>query len=494
MSPQQIEQALRTLSTTGRLVRTEPQREVWRVELAGRSWDVRFYPRNTSAGLALRDFSLMQSLQRVRIPAPRVIAQLAGFLLDARIGDAVIVEPTDDLVPLSSVIEAGMTPRRRHAVVRQLVEMLGKLREADVAIANGSPDTFAFRGNALMIAPRDPTDLGRGRMTMQQVFTLAANFDSLASRTERLRAWRAMVPIGPLPPRNPVLASRWKAWSRDAAGLTPRFDTFTRDGFRGIVPTHRAFPRPWSLASRLPVGIDDWQREWPNLLARLRSDQLDVLKSEPSGDVLAGEVVLAGRPVKVVVKQPKRKQAIRAALEFGGFARAARTWAKAWKLLPRSLPTEVPLLLIERQSLGFVREAYLVFEFVPGTVLARLPLGSLSPADRRTLLHRCGSTLRRIESLGFTHFDAKTHNWIVHPDPVRGPTPVLIDLDGIRHYRWRGAGIERFVRALRTMPDASEADRVHAVRGYAPFATLDVIAGLAGVPRDDALAIERRPA
>jgi hypothetical protein len=61
--------------------------------------------------------------------------------------------------------------------------------------------------------------------------------------------------------------------------------------------------------------------------------------------------------------------------------------------------------------------------------------------------HRRGAAANRRP--GSCTADAKSTNWIVFADPVRGPSPVLIDLDGVRHYRWAMMGIDRLLRAMK---------------------------------------------
>ena len=73
---------------------------------------------------------------------------------------------------------------------------------------------------------------------------------------------------------------------------------------------------------------------------------LRVLKSDPSGDVFAADVELAGTTVPVIIKRPKRKVWWRYVLDVARPARARRTWIKAWKAIVRNLPTEWPLLVV----------------------------------------------------------------------------------------------------------------------------------------------------
>ena len=46
----------------------------------------------------------------------------------------------------------------------------------------------------------------------------------------------------------------------------------------------------------------------------------------------------------------------------------------------------------------------------------------------------------------------------------------LIDVDGVRHYSWRGEGIRRLLRSMRDHPQYTPADSLALCRGYAPWA------------------------
>jgi hypothetical protein len=67
--------------------------------------------------------------------------------------------------------------------------------------------------------------------------------------------------------------------------------------------------------------------------------------------------------------------------------------------------------------------------------------------------------------------DAKSTNWIVFNDGASaGPLPVLVDVDGVRHYRWATAGILRLLRAMKQHGQYTPADSLALCQGYAPGA------------------------
>ena len=87
------------------------------------------------------------------------------------------------------------------------------------------------------------------------------------------------------------------------------------------------------------------------------------------------------------------------------------------------------------------------------------------------LFRRTGRILRRIDRLGMSHFDAKASNWMVRPDEKLGPSPVMIDIDGIRERRWTALGIQRLLKSLREInKQYSVPDSLSLCQGYAPTA------------------------
>jgi tRNA A-37 threonylcarbamoyl transferase component Bud32 len=222
----------------------------------------------------------------------------------------------------------------------------------------------------------------------------------------------------------------------------------------------------------MEVSAKDWESAWPILLKQIDSDQFTVIKRRPSGDVLSGEVIIGGKPVPIVVKRPRRKYWYRYINEIGRGMRARRAWRKAWNLVVRNIPTAWPMLLMQRRTLGYATDAIIVFERVPGVTLWEKDLDAMPPDHRDALLRRCGRLLRRLEQSGLAHGDAKATNWIVHDDPRIGPTPVLVDVDGIRPRMLGPLGVDRLVRSLRRHRQFNDADERSIRQGYAPSAAM----------------------
>jgi tRNA A-37 threonylcarbamoyl transferase component Bud32 len=128
------------------------------------------------------------------------------------------------------------------------------------------------------------------------------------------------------------------------------------------------------------------------------------------------------------------------------------------------------MLLMEKRTAGYVTDAIIVFERVPGKTLFHAELDAISPADRDTIFRRAGRVLRALDAQGFSHLDAKSTNFILREDEKLGPTPVLVDMDGIRKTNWHvGAGIERLLRAMKRHAQYTVADSLALCQGYAPY-------------------------
>jgi Ser/Thr protein kinase RdoA (MazF antagonist) len=124
--------------------------------------------------------------------------------------------------------------------------------------------------------------------------------------------------------------------------------------------------------------------------------------------------------------------------------------------------------------MGYVTDAILVTERIDGPTLWTINLGLLSAGAREMLFRRAGRILRLIDQRGLSHFDAKASNWVLRNDERLGPSPVLIDVDGVRYRRWVALGIERLLRSLREKRFYTPEDSLALCRGYAPYARLAV--------------------
>jgi hypothetical protein len=322
----------------------------------------------------------------------------------------------------------------------------------------------------------DARGLRPGGLKTDHLLRLAHDARGFVTRADLIRAWEILGSDTEMPETNTLSPRLWRNLTRTIYGRrdATHFERFKLHGWSGVFT--RAAPRPlrWSAASRISVTRDDWLRAWPILLQQIESDHLTIIKRDAAGDVLRGEVVLGGRAIDVVVKRPKRKRLSQYFVDLIRPARASRSWDKTWKMLIRDVPCEFPMLLMERRTIGgYALDGLVVFEHVPGgKTLASADLDSINSRSRQRFFSEIGHMLRRIDDFGYAHADAKSTNWIVFDDPGAGPRPILIDLDGLRYYRWSMLGFNRLMRAMRQHPQFTPEDSYYLCRGYAPEARL----------------------
>ena len=485
MSDAQLEELLRNLPRVGTLVKDRGYRQVWRFEHGGRAYFLKFYPyggvrdrwrRRLRGSPAAREFVRLQMLQKAAVPAPRATALLRGLRLQDRKGDAVILQAIEPSVQLDLHLN-GLALRGERAPdhlaiaaqVRALLLTLGRanLGHGDLHLGNFLlGDGKVFLIDAIAVRP--------GGLRTRDILQLGHSVSRFATRTDLLRGWFELSGGDRLPDRNPVAVRRFAAFVQKAAGPNRYFGRLGEaDGWGGPCFKQAKYPRRWSAASQMEFTDADWRGAWATLRGQIEADALEVLKRTASGDVLAGDLVLGTRRLPVIVKRPRRKYWYRWVNEIGRGSRARRAWFTSWEMVARNVPVAWPLLLMERRTLGYVTDALVVFERVPGQTLFHADLDAMPPADRDAIFRRTGRALRTIERHGFAHLDAKSTNFIVTADEKLGPTPVMVDMDGIRRRGHAvGAGIERLLRAMRRHAQYTPADSLALCQGYAPYAPM----------------------
>ncbi len=480
MSLDGLEHTLRNLSQHARLVKDRGYRQVWRLEHGGRSYYLKFYRKQGGrdrfrrffrGSPAMAEFTRLKRLAAAAIPSPRAVAVLMGFKIDAAVGDAVILEAIEPSIQLDHYfndfeLRAEPVPGRLNIAtqVRDILKQLVKARlgHEDLHLGN-----FLLKTGKVYLL--DGYAVRNGTLTYAHLLYLGHSVLRYATRTDLLRGWKELGPGGPLP-----LPSRAAAGLGGAVivgrvvGENRYFGRFHWRQWSGSYFKRDKFPRRGSIASQLEITPSDWERELPQLFDRIERDELKILKRSKSGDVLAADVTLNGKTIDVIIKRPKKRYWYRYVNEIGRGSRAYRAWIKAWKIILRNLPTAWPLLYADKRQYGYVTDSIILFERVPGPTLARVDLDALPPQSRDTLMRRAGRILRAIDRMGLSHFDAKAPNWIVRMDEKLGPTPVMIDIDGIRDRRWIALGIRRLLKSMKENKTYTPADSLSLSQGYAP--------------------------
>lgn len=495
MSTAALEQTLRDLPRLGTLIKNRPYRQVWRFEIEGKGYYLKFFPRPGSklkrtirGNPALREFTRLQWLQKAKIPAPRAVASLAGFTLAGVKGDAVILHAIEPSTTLDLYLNAFEQKGQRAPDHLQLSAQIRELIKALSVAGYGHDDLHLgnfLRDESGVVHLLDAYAVTEGGLKMKQILKLGHSVARYATRQDLQRGYALLAVHSQMPRANDLSPVIWKKFLRRITGppgdrhfaKVEGIETRRREGakkngdrtWEGVCFQSWKYPYRFSTASRMKISAQDWQQEWPVLLSQMEGGLLEIVKTSRSGDVLAGEVTLAGRVVPVIIKRAKRKKWYRYINEIGRGSRSWRAWKKAWNLLVRGIPTAWPLLVMQRRVMGYVVDQAIVFERVPGQTLATTDLDQLPPNDRDTMFRRCGRILRNIERAGFSHFDPKASNWIILPDEIKGPTPVLVDVDGVRFYRWDTYGIQRLLKSMQEHPQYTREDSLALCQGYAPF-------------------------
>jgi hypothetical protein len=475
-----LEQSLRNLPRVGKLIRDRGHRQIWRFEHDGKPFYLKFYPRWQSrlrrlfaGNPAMREFVRLQWLQKASIPAPRAVAVLSGFHVNEQFGDALIVEGLEPSVSLDRHLNdlelRGERAANHLDLSQQVRELVHNLALAQMSHGN------LHLGHLLLHEGRvylhDAFSVRRGGMAMRDILRLGHSASRFATKTDLRRGWDLLA-AGPIPRSNTASNREYRRFTRHVRGENEYFGRLADDSWRGVFFKRTKFPRRWSRVSREAFTHADWDSAWPQLLQQIESDQFEILKRDRGGDVLAGEIVLGGRPFPVIIKRPRMKYWYRYLTALGRPSRSLRTWIKAWKMIARNVPVDWPVFVAEKLVFGYAIDSLIIFERLPGKTLADFDLDAHSADVRDTLFRRVGRILRRIDSMGFGHFDAKATNWIVIEDNKLGPTPVMIDADGVRHYPTAGKGMERLLRAMRQHPQYTPADSLSLCLGYTPFGRL----------------------
>jgi len=481
-----LEQALRDLPRTGKLVAESPRRQVWRFEYGGRPYYLRFYPHGRGLGWrlrrglkgnpALREFYRLQWLQKAGVSGPRAAAALMGFAISGRRGDCVIIEGLEPAVRLDDLLrEHGLSGEEvpgHVELVEQAVEILEKMSRARLGHAALEPGCFLVHAGKLYLF--DAEAVHKKGLAADEILRFGASLEPHATVADLCRGWASVGPRIPPPKVNRQARVLWRRELAEATKNPSNVGRLDAGEWSGDFFKHTDHPRRWSTVSRLTLTEKDWAEAWPRLLGQLESDQFEVLKRTAVGDVLAGEIVLAGHPIPVVIKRPRRKFWYRYINEIGRGTRPRRAWVKAWQLVVRNIRTAWPMAYMEKRVLGYAVDALIVAERIGEHDLSRMDLNGLEAGKRETAFRRVGRLLRRLEGSGLYLYDSKASNWIVKEDEKLGPVPYIIDVDGLRLTRRspRG-GLQRLLRSLCERPEFTREDASALYTGYAPGATAE---------------------
>lgn len=482
MDSDALEQTLLNLPKVGRLVKDRGYRQIWRFEHAGRAYYLKFYPREGfwwkrffRGNPAMREFTRLQALQKAAVPSPRARSVLMGFKIDGRVGDAVILDAIEPSIQLDHCLNDlelhGRAIPDHLELARQITDLVHRLGEAGLGHSDLHLGNFLLHQDKIHLL--DGYAVRTNGLRTQDVLLLGYSVARYATRGDLMRGWNLLSHGAPLPRRNPLAPRQYRKFLERITQESHHFGNIEIEGWRGYFFKDAKFPRRWSRASQIRFTHEDWRRAGPELLRRIERDELTILKRSASGDVLSGAIEIAGHSLEIIVKRPRKKLWHRYVTALVRPGRAPRMWQKAWRLFIGNFAVEWPILLLEKRTLGYPTDAIIIFEKMQGDLLAEMDLDALDNHSRRSLFHRLGRTLRKIDEQQLSHTDAKAYNWIIQQDEATGPLPIMIDVDSIRDHAWgAGKGIIRLLRSMEEHPRYTPEDSLALCRGYTPAARM----------------------
>ena len=427
---------------SAKLVKQNLQRSIWRVMLPGGTIYLKQCRTNTPRAW-MRDI--------LRPPKARLEFENALALLSRGIGcieplawgmkdgrwpgdSFIITREQANAVPLDAFLERPLTPLARRGLAVAFGEFLAKVRRGGVHHPDAHPGNFLIEWNegqapifflldvhAVKTSP--PGSLSEaervGSIPDRHLLLLNRWFQMRASRTDRMRFWRAY---------NTAPTTLLSEQARDLESQTRksnlRFWLNRLGRYLGNNREYRKVRSPGVRGNAVRELPEDLLSEWiadPDAIFT-RSDAT-ILKDSPSSTV----ALLPHGSRRYVFKRFRRNSLITGLKNRLRQSPALRSWIAGQSLRDRGLPTARPLAVLHRCRVGLPREGYLIFEFVADAKELPEAVVTMTWDERKQLADEMGRLIRDLHDRGVSHRDLKAPNILV----VAG-RPVLIDLVGVR--------------------------------------------------------------
>ncbi|GMU81351.1 MAG: hypothetical protein AMXMBFR47_12220 [Planctomycetota bacterium] len=248
--------------------------------------------------------------------------------------------------------------------------------------------------------------------------------------------------------------------------------------WRGMVFVQSKRTTEGSAASSLVLDRAWWKKTLARPLHWFEQADRDIRKDSHSAQVVRTFLETPGGPLAVIIKRPLARDRLRSLRSLLPPSRAWRGWAMGHALLHRDLPAARPLAVLERKRGPLIGDSVLITEFISASRdledHLRAEHASLPPRQWRehknAIIQLLVRELRRLQERGFAHRDCKARNILIQPRP-EGPTLYWIDMDGIRHVR-RLSPQERLRPLLRLhvslvdVPGLTRTDRIRFLKAY----------------------------
>lgn len=452
------------------VVKENPYRTVYRVELPGgavfvkqlrvkgfRAW-WREVLRPPKARL---EFDTALALIARGVPTLRPLAW--GRVESVRPSESVLVTREQPGIPFAEYAEA-LPSRDRWGLAAALGRFFAKLHDAGVNHPDPHPGNVLVEpGPTFNLLDVHAVRLGlllRWPESRANLVLLNRWFQLRASRTDRLRFWRAYrnarrtISLPPHAARDierRTAASNLRFW----AGRVSRCVGKNRH-FRRL----KAGPvRGWAVRE-LP---EEFLKEFlAGPAGAFRRPGVRVLKDSRTSTVAAFTIPSPQGPRPVVLKRVNVRKWHEPLKNLLRPSAVVRSWVNGHTLRDRWLPTPRPLLAVHVHRSGVPAEGYLLVEEVPGAV----DLTDAVP-DLPAVADRLARLLRQMHDRHVSHRDLKAANVLLEA----GTDPTLIDLVGVRvgravNVRQRVRELARLNASFLQSPRVRSADRLRFLRAY----------------------------
>ncbi|MBK9120835.1 MAG: hypothetical protein IPM18_14745 [Phycisphaerales bacterium] len=468
-------------------VKHNARREVWRAEIGGATYYLKYYLRdpwlrrlrNVFRGHPCNaEWDAACFTERHGIAAPRAVACTSHL---PRGGGACAVLITAAITPAESLssfwlrLATDDDPVRRRRdtahLLDLLAEMIARAHQAGFEHLDMHVDNILVRP----VAPRQYqtvfVDLQTARRNVpirdgaivRNLAQLNQWFRRHASLSDRLRFLRAYLryrnefevlyehgrPLA-LSFRELVTALQVMArhhaerlWARRdrRAGRDGRYFCRLRlpGGWRGLALTCCKHSADESRASQLVFERRWWRTQLADPLRWFRTQEGSArCKNSHSAEILRTSLPHPDGEIPVIIKHPRARNWRRRMAQWRPISRSRRAWRMGQALLNREIPTARPLALIERRIGPLAVDSVLVTEAVAQAVDLETFLRRAGGLLRGTAWYRLkydlmvivARELRRLHERGFRHRDCKASNLLVVNEPEL--QICWIDLDGIR--------------------------------------------------------------
>ncbi len=508
-----------------RRVKHNARRDVWRAEVGGGVYYLKYYFPDSLWRSLVRPFRAPACIEEWRcglyaeeggIPAARPLAYSASVRRGAAFCALLVTvgvehaSPLDEFwLRLQSDDEQSRRVADREQVTELLAEMIARAHQAgfehvDMHAANILVQTLAPRRYRTVLVDLQSARCDAAlsdRAVVRNLAQLNQWFRKNSGIGVRLRFLRAYLrwrneceqscahgrPLGMTFAQ--LVAALRDAAQRQAQRLGAQRDRrafrsgryFLRikvaGGWRGMAVVRCKRPLPESRASTLIFARHWWREQLARPLHWFDDESSQACKESHSGAVRRALLQHDGKYLPVIIKRPQPRNWRRRLSQIWGPSRSRRGWGIGHALLHRDLPTARPLAMLERRLGPLVLDSLLITEALPGSCdlesFLQREFEERSPAEwvrlKRRLCELLATQLRRLHERGFRHRDCKASNMLVvtHPELKL----LWIDMDGLRLARSQTPRqqlrpLARLDVSLRDLPGLTRTDRVRFLELY----------------------------